>query len=104
MGPGTFFARGTVRRGSCSQLEVKLSITSVLVHTVFYFDKKFAKVTLNEAEMCSLVVAACTRHNIARINLTVLFCFFFFYQSIPYSCMVISSIRFWRKVAETQRV
>ena len=36
------------------------------------FDKKFAKVKLNEAEMCSLV-AAFTRHNNARINLTVFF-------------------------------
>ena len=52
----------------------------MLVHTVFYFDKKFAKVTLNEAEMCSLVVAACTLHNIARINLTV---FFFFLSKHP---------------------
>ena len=31
------------------------SITSVLVPTLFYFDEKFAKVKLNEAEMCSLV-------------------------------------------------
>ena len=35
--------------------------TSVLITTVFCFDKKYAKVKLNEVEMCSLV-AACTRH------------------------------------------
>ena len=37
----------------------KSTITSVLIPTVFCFDKKFAQVKLNEAEMYSLV-ASCT--------------------------------------------
>ena len=47
-------------------------------------------------ECASLVV--CTRNNFARINLTV------FYQNISFSWMVISSIRFFEKVAERQSV
>ena len=43
-------------------------ITSVLIPTVFCFHKKFAKVKVNEIEMCSLV-AACTQHDINCENL-----------------------------------
>ena len=40
----------------------------MLIPTAFCFDKKFAKVKLNEVEMCSLV-ATCTRHDINCENL-----------------------------------
>ena len=40
----------------------------MLIPTVFCFDKKFAKVKVNEVEMCSLV-AACTRDDINCENL-----------------------------------
>ena len=40
----------------------------MLIPTVFCFDKKFAKVKLNEVEMCSLV-ATCTRYDINCENL-----------------------------------